>query len=82
MPFRLTNAPTMFMDLMNWVFRHYLDQYVVVFIDNILVYSNSHLEHVNTQEKIYVYIYIYEMMTQFSLSISASAATQFSLPIS
>ena len=59
MPFRLTNAPTMFMDLMNWVFRHYLDQYVVVFIDDILVYSNSHLEHVNTQEKIYVYIYIY-----------------------
>jgi hypothetical protein len=27
MPFRLTNAPTMFMDLMNWVFRPYLDQY-------------------------------------------------------
>ena len=58
MPFGLTNAPTMFIDLKNWVFRPYLDQYVVVFIDDILVYSNSHLEHVNTQEKIYVYIYI------------------------
>ena len=45
MPFGLTNAPTMFMDLMNRVFRPYLDQYVVVFIDDILVYSNSHLEH-------------------------------------
>jgi hypothetical protein len=45
MPFRLTNAPAMFMDLMNQVFRPYLDQYVVVFIDDILVYSNSHLEH-------------------------------------
>jgi hypothetical protein len=45
MPFGLTNAPTMFMDLMNQVFRPYLDQYVVVFIDDILVYSNSHLEH-------------------------------------
>jgi len=45
MPFGLTNAPAMFMDLMNWVFRPYLDQYVVVFIDDILVYSNSHLEH-------------------------------------
>ena len=45
MPFGLTNAPAMFMDLMNRVFRHYLDQYVVVFIDDILVYSNSHLEH-------------------------------------
>jgi hypothetical protein len=34
-----------FMDLMNRVFRPYLDQYVVVFIDDILVYSNSYLEH-------------------------------------
>jgi hypothetical protein len=45
MPFGLTNAPAMFMDLMNRVFQPYLDQYVVVFIDDILVYSNSHLEH-------------------------------------
>ena len=45
MPFELTNAPTMFMDLMNWVFRPYLDQYMVVFIDDILVYSYSYLEH-------------------------------------
>jgi hypothetical protein len=45
MPFELTNAPAMFMDLMNRVFRPYLDQYVVVFVDDILVYSNSHLEH-------------------------------------
>jgi hypothetical protein len=45
MPSRLTNAPTMFMDLMNRVFQTYLDQYVVVFIDDILVYSSSHLEH-------------------------------------
>jgi len=45
MPFGLANAPAMFMDLMNRVFRPYLDQYVVVFIDDILVYSNSHLKH-------------------------------------
>jgi len=45
MPFGLTNAPAMFMDLLNQVFRPYLDQYMVVFIDDILVYSNSYLEH-------------------------------------
>ena len=45
MPFRLTNASTMFMDLMNRVFRPYLDQYMVVFIDDILVYSHFYLEH-------------------------------------
>jgi len=45
MPFGLTNAPAVFIDLMNRVFRPYLDKYVVVFIDNILVNSNSYLEH-------------------------------------
>ena len=46
MSFRLTNAPAAFMDLMNGMFRLYVDQFVVVFIDEILVYSKSMEEHV------------------------------------
>ena len=45
MPFGLTNALTAFMDLMNRVFRPYVDQFVVVFIDDIPVYSKDAQEH-------------------------------------
>ena len=46
MSFGLTNAPAAFMDLMNRVFRSFMDQLMVVFIDDILVYSKSMEEHV------------------------------------
>ena len=45
MPFRLKNAPAAFMDLMNRIFHPYLDQFIIVFIDDILVYSKSADEH-------------------------------------
>ena len=45
MPFRLTNAPFAFMDFMNRVFSPYLDKFVIVFINDILVYSGSPEEH-------------------------------------
>jgi hypothetical protein len=47
MSFDLTNASTFFMNLMNIVFKDYLDKFLVVFIDDILIYSQSEEEHVD-----------------------------------
>ena len=45
MSFGLTNAPTTFMDLMHRVFKPYLDRFIMVFVDDILIYSKSREDH-------------------------------------
>ena len=45
MSFGLTNAPAVFMCLMNKIFQPYLDRFVVVFIDDILIYSANRVKH-------------------------------------
>lgn len=48
MPFGLTNALTIFMDYMNRIFKPYFDQFIVVFIYDILIYCRTYQEHENT----------------------------------
>ncbi|KAI5335259.1 hypothetical protein L3X38_025392 [Prunus dulcis] len=54
MPFGLTNAPAAFMDLLNRVIQRYLDRFMIVFIDDILVYSKSQKAHMKHLNGIYV----------------------------
>ena len=47
MPFGLTNDQEAFMDMMNHIYRPYLDQFVVVFMDDILIYSKNQEDHMH-----------------------------------
>ena len=66
MPFRLTNAPAAFMDLMHRVIQPYLDQFVVVFVDDILIYSQSKDEH---EDHLWIFLQAlkdYQLYVKFS----------------
>ena len=66
MPFGLTNAPAAFMDLMHRVFQPYLDQSVVVFMDDILIYSQSEWEHEYHLKIVLQLLRDHQMYTKFS----------------
>ncbi|XP_027158420.1 uncharacterized protein LOC113760043 [Coffea eugenioides] len=66
MPFGLTNAPAAFMDLMQRIFKKYLDQFVVVFIDDILIYSKSREEHAKHLEVVLQILREHKLYAKFS----------------
>ncbi|GJV21843.1 putative reverse transcriptase domain-containing protein, partial [Tanacetum coccineum] len=66
MTFGLTNASKIFMDLMNRVFKPYLDRYVIVFIDDILIYSKSRKKHEGHLKLILKLLKEEELYTKFS----------------
>ncbi|KAD4981988.1 hypothetical protein E3N88_18659 [Mikania micrantha] len=66
MPFGLTNAPAVFMDLMNRVCRPYLDQFVIVFIDDILIYSKTEQEHEDHLRKVLELLRAEQLYAKFS----------------
>ncbi|XP_071933783.1 uncharacterized protein [Coffea arabica] len=66
MPFSLTNAPAAFMDLMHRVFKPYLDQFIVAFIDDILVYSKTREDHERHLRIVLQTLREYQLYAKFS----------------
>ncbi|KAK9108290.1 hypothetical protein Syun_024301 [Stephania yunnanensis] len=66
MPFGLTNAPAIFMDLMHRVLRPYLDRYVIVFIDDILICSKTHEEHASHLRAVLTTLREHRLYAKFS----------------
>lgn len=60
MPFGLMNAPTIFCTLMNPIFCPFLDKFIVVYLDDILVFNNSMKEHVKDMWQVFEMLYTHQ----------------------
>lgn len=69
LPFGLTNALVAFMDLMNQLFFDYLDWFMIVFIDDILIYSRSEDKHVENMSKVLETLHRERLYAKFSKCI-------------
>ena len=66
MSFGLTNAPTTFMNLMNWIFKDFLDTFLIVFIDDILIYSKIEVEHESHLKMVLTKLRTHQLYSKFS----------------
>lgn len=66
MPFGLTNAPATFMVLMNRIFKPYLDQFAIVFVDDIRIYSKGEFKHKQHLRKSMQLLHEHKLYAKFS----------------
>ena len=66
MLFGLTNSPVDFINLMNTVFKHYLDLFIIVIIDDVLIYSRSEEEHASHLKVVLQTLKDYQLFAKFS----------------
>ena len=78
MPFGLTNAPAVFMCLMNNIMHKYLDNFVVMFIDDILIYSKTEEEHKEHLKIVLQELKEHQLFTKFS-KCATSSRIRFSI---